>query len=91
MYLFERFRNTNALVLVNGTVNYLRIAEKQKQIIKTNKLMEVEKLENENANDDYAVKLPKLLELSDEPERIRSGRTLIQGLGIAEWAAYPVV
>ena len=38
--------------------------------------MEVEKLENETANDDYAVKLPKLLELSDEPERIRSGRTL---------------
>jgi len=46
------------------------------EIIKTNKLMEVEKLENENSNDDYAVKLPKLLELSDEPERIRTGRTL---------------
>ena len=32
MYLFERFTNTNALVLVTGTVNHLRISEKQKQI-----------------------------------------------------------
>ena len=30
MHLFERFINSNALVLVNGTVNHSRILSKQK-------------------------------------------------------------
>ncbi len=32
MYLYERFLNTNALQMVNGTVNYSKIISKQKQI-----------------------------------------------------------
>jgi hypothetical protein len=32
MYLYERFMNSNALVLVSGTVNHSKILSKQKAI-----------------------------------------------------------